>query len=110
MYDDVKHGAHYAKDVETRRGIAGATSGIEVEKDTAFSRAATLHNAVSELVARLEALADKLVGSFPEEVRNSASRPQPDGLLHTLADTNQTAYARVIDGFTAIERIKSALP
>lgn len=99
-------------------GGIGAVSGIDlnkavggqVEKDTAFSRAAVLYNGVSELVARLEALADKLVGSIPQDACNSTSRPHPDGLLHSLADTNQMAHARVIDGFTAIERIKSALP
>jgi hypothetical protein len=77
---------------------------------TPFDTVSSALDEAHQLISRVEALADKLVGPSPCAA-NGLDSPSPSGHLHDMADRADRLRSRILaDGHAALERIEAALP
>jgi len=94
-------------------GLAGAVGSINTTaKSTAFDRVDTMCSAVSTLIARIEVLADRLVGPTPQAGNESPQNQIPTlpGLIGGLDANVEFLQGRLPVAYEALSRIERALP
>lgn len=79
-------------------------------EDTAFTAVSAALDRSNLLATRVEALADRLVGSVPQPVNSAEGRSGPGAVLPALRATANQTRSLVEDALSALDRIERALP
>ena len=83
--------------------------GATERSQSAIDYTHTVLEQARDLVARAEALADRLVGSVPTACDPAGQNELPGGILPSLQDHASAVRNRIADGLEALARIERAL-
>jgi hypothetical protein len=90
-----------------KSGALGPPPATRLTDFDAVSEALSLARDISN---RVEMLADKLVGSQPQEATNGIGPGEPDGVFPRMAQEAYGAIGRLRSAMAALDRIERSLP
>lgn len=97
----------YGPDIKMASGfVGGAPNAAPSPFDTVYN---TL-TAVNVLAARVELLAERLLGPSLQNGKTGTDAPKPTGYLPALAEQAGETGARIFDANEALSRIEAVLP